>query len=141
MSKKAYTQKKNVSKENLNKSTMTTQKEQTHGSAKKTNNSASNSKELIEKHTIPNTPFTVVRQDTEWFVLMGMYRLTEPLKSKKEACAIAARFNWDNLMKVMRVMMEQFHKEKTQEAKIESIKKTNEHLTQQTVERNFPEQD
>lgn len=80
--------------------------------AKETTNLQSESNELIERHTIENTPFTVIRQDKEWYVLMGKYRLTEALKTKDEAFASALDESWNRILQVIMIMIQDNEKQR-----------------------------
>lgn len=61
--------------------------------------------ELIEYHEIKDTPFTIARQDKDWFVLMGKYRLTQNLQTKEEAIKEARSKSWIRIMQVINIMM------------------------------------
>lgn len=90
------------------------------GIAKKTSNKKSNSKQLVEYFPVDDTPFTVARNDQEWFVLMGKYRFTEALKTKKDAMRNARAMTWTRILQVVKVMMED---EKQEQAKQQAIDK------------------
>lgn len=50
-----------------------------------TNNSPSNSKELIKRTNVDNTPFTVIKPLNEKaFITVGKYRIPEPVFEKTE---------------------------------------------------------
>lgn len=40
---------------------------------------------LVEQEKIPGTPFTLIRQDEKWFIVIGNSRITEPERTKQEA--------------------------------------------------------
>lgn len=62
--------------------------------------------QLIEKEEVEGTPFTVVKQDDVWFILMGKYRLDPtPFPTKKEAIRDARRFSWDKIVQVAQIMI------------------------------------
>lgn len=81
--------------------------EELNGYAETTDNSNSNS-ELIERIQVENTPFTVIRQEEKWYVTLGMYRLTNDLENKEDAIADAQREDWERLMQVMGIMIENY---------------------------------
>lgn len=39
---------------------------------------------LTEREPIKGTPFTLIKQDEQWFMVMGDYRVTETTKTKEE---------------------------------------------------------
>lgn len=58
----------------------------------------SEDREIIPVH---NTPFTAVRSNNRWDVIMGKYRLANELESKEDAIAWALRIDWDKIMTVI----------------------------------------
>lgn len=62
----------------------------------------------IEK--IPNTPFTLIRQENKWFITMGNYRITEPTKTKAEQLKKLETEKWNLIMHITIITQE-----KTQE--------------------------
>lgn len=84
----------------------TEQQESTLGIVNKTAKQKSNSKQLVEYFPVDDTPFTVARNDQEWFVLMGKYRFTEALKTKKDAMRNARAITWTRILQVIQVMLE-----------------------------------
>jgi hypothetical protein len=67
---------------------------------------------LVERENVENTPFTIYKHEKEWFVLIGMYRLSESFKTKEEALEDAKRTDWERMMQVMGVMIENYNKNK-----------------------------
>ncbi|AXH75056.1 MAG: hypothetical protein [Microviridae sp.] len=78
------------------------------------NNSESSSKELVEKIQIENTPFHAIRMDDKWFLVMGKYRLSEPVQTLEEVKADAADASWFRIMQLIQIMLEE-DKTKTNE--------------------------
>lgn len=39
---------------------------------------------LTERKQIAGTPFTMIRQEDKWFIVMGDYRMTEPTETEDE---------------------------------------------------------
>lgn len=68
------------------------------------------SSKLVEHVQIENTPFTVVRHEDKSYVMLGNYRLTEGMKTIVEAEEDAKRFDWERIMQVIGVMIEEFKK-------------------------------
>lgn len=86
------------------------------GLVNENDNKKSNGKEqLIEYHEIKNTPFTVARNGTEWFVLMGKYRFTEDMKTRQAATREAKSMTWTRIMQVITVMINDHEQEKQKE--------------------------
>lgn len=77
-------------------------------------NKQSGNEQLIEYHPVKGTPFTVARQNKEWFVLMGKYRFTQDLKSRREATKEALKMNWERIMQVIQVMITDNEQQKEQ---------------------------
>lgn len=69
-------------------------------------------KQLLEQHRIANTPFTAVKFEDKWFLTMGKYRLTEPLKSKHECEQEAKDASWNRLMAIMKIVIMEHEAEK-----------------------------
>jgi len=68
--------------------------------------------QLVEYEQVPNTPFTIVKQNDKWFVTMGKYRLSEQLETKQEALEESQNESWFRMMQIMRIMIEQYEVEK-----------------------------
>lgn len=77
-----------------------------------TNNNDSNSNnELIKMHEVENTPFTLIETEEGIHVMLGKYRLTaEPFTDANSAYQDAKRTDWERMMQVMGVMIEEFKK-------------------------------
>jgi len=84
----------------------TTQQKSTHGSANKTDNTKSNSNQLVEYKQIPETPFTAARMEDKWFLLLGRYRLTKEgeMKSYNDCAKATKDVSWHRLMQVMHIV-------------------------------------
>lgn len=91
--------------------TKNTMKDESLGNAKETNKQNSNY-ELIERIEIEDTPFTAIRNDKEWFLTMGKYRLTEPLQSLKEVKENAEKSDWFRVMQIIGIMIEEYETKK-----------------------------
>lgn len=90
----------------------TTDTEETHGTVNETDKPKSNSDQLLEKIEIENTPFTAIKVEDKWFLMMGKYRLTEAL-TKDEVLAASLDESWFRIMQVIKIMIEDHDKEKT----------------------------
>lgn len=113
----------------MKKETRITDTEETSGIAKETGKQPSgkiktdeellkrdpNSKQIIEKIDIENTPFTAVKADQEWFIMMGKYRLTKGIKSKDEALAAGLDESWWRIMQVIQIMIDEHEYRKGKE--------------------------
>lgn len=78
---------------------------------------------LIEKFEVEDTPFTIVRQDKDWYVLMGKYRMTESLSGKAETEEFAKRFDWQIIMQVIGVMIEEYQNINEIRERLEELEK------------------
>lgn len=78
---------------------------------------ASGNEQLIEYHKVEGTPFTIARNGKEWFVLMGKYRLTEDVKTRRNAMQNALKMTWDRMMQVMQIMITDELNEREQQSK------------------------
>lgn len=68
--------------------------------------------QLFEQIPIENSPFTAVKMEDKWFLTMGKYRLTEPLKSLEECRIEAKDASWLRIMQIMKIMIEEDHAER-----------------------------
>lgn len=91
----------------------TTTQENTETSAKKIINSKSNSK-IIDQQPIEGTPFLAVKYGDQYFLALGKYRLTEPLPSLEACIEETKDTSWMRLLQIMRVVAEEFYKEKNE---------------------------
>lgn len=66
--------------------------------------------ELITRIEIKDTPFTVLKNNEEYFVLLGKYRLSEGYRTPEEAEINAKHWTWDRIMQVIGVMIEEYKK-------------------------------
>lgn len=91
------------------------------GLVNENDNKKSNGKEqLIEYHEVKGTPFTVARNGTEWFVLMGKYRFTENMGTRIKATREANAMTWTKIMQVIQVMITDNENEKNKNSQITS---------------------
>lgn len=61
---------------------------------------------IIEKYEIPETPFTAVKLNDQWFLMMGKYRLSQtPFKTLKETLIESENVNWDRVLQVIQIMI------------------------------------
>ena len=84
-----------------------TQKELSSNYTEQANNNASTSDQIVEQHKVENTPFTIVKVDTQWFLTMGKYRLTEPTPTREETEAQVHDVTWNRLVQVMMIITEE----------------------------------
>lgn len=78
--------------------------------------------ELIDVTPIEDTPFMVVRHDETYFLALGKYRLTEPMKDKDSVISYAKDTSWAIIMSIMKIVCIEHDAEKE---KKEEIKKSN----------------
>lgn len=78
-----------------------------HGNVKETDKQQSGNKQILEYKKIPDTPFTAVRVDDVWYLLMGKRRLTAELPSL-EACEEEAKdASWMRIIQVMMAVIDE----------------------------------
>ena len=95
-----------------------------NGNANETDKqNSSDDRQLVEMHRIANTPFTAVKANDEWFLIMGKYRLSEKLESKEACEEMVKDTSWDMLMRIMHIIVEDYHQQK------EAINKMTANLT------------
>lgn len=68
----------------------------------------SENEEMIERKPINETPFTAVKYDGKWFVMMGRYKMSEDLGSEEACIEDAKDASWHRIMQVMGVMIEEY---------------------------------
>jgi hypothetical protein len=64
-------------------------------------------RELISKTEIPNTPFTVVNIDNEFYGVMGKYRLTEGVETEQKCIELVSEISWNRLIQVILILKEE----------------------------------
>lgn len=69
------------------------------------NNNGSDSRELIEKKQIPETPFTAIRIEDKWFLTLGKYRLTNPVENYDLIEAEANNTSWERILQIMKIVV------------------------------------
>lgn len=70
------------------------------------------SEQLMQYHQVKDTPFTIIKHEKGYTVMLGKYRLSEDYESIGEAMKDAKRMDWDRIMQVMGVMIEEYKNEK-----------------------------
>ena len=63
--------------------------------------------ELIKRTEVVNTPFTIIETPEGKFLAMGKYRLTEPMENMVELLAEANEFNWNRMVQVTMILIQQ----------------------------------
>lgn len=69
-------------------------------------------KQLTEYEQVKGTPFTAVKDNGKWYVLMGKYRLTESFETKTEAVKDAEEITYFRIMQVFQIMMQDYEDQK-----------------------------
>lgn len=64
----------------------------------------SNEKALVEVVDIEGSPFKAIKNEKEWHVVLGRYRLTEALESFEKCKEDAQRTDWNRLIQVMTIV-------------------------------------
>lgn len=94
-----------------------------NGSASPTTNLTSlEGKELIESIPIKTTPFTAVRVDEKWHLVMGKYRLVPDLESLEDCELAAFNTSWDMILNVIAIMIEEYKVTERNEKEIEDLR-------------------
>lgn len=65
------------------------------------------SKQIVERIEIENTPFTAIKTGEEWHLTLGRYRLTQALKTKDEALAEGLNESWWRIMQIIQIMIDE----------------------------------
>lgn len=82
-------------------------------SAKKNKKTSSNVKdEIIQRTEIKNSPFEVITRDGEHWGVMGNYRLTEVVSSKKQLINELEKVTWNRIIQVVMILSEITEKRK-----------------------------
>lgn len=63
--------------------------------------------ELVERIEVKDTPFTIVKVNGEFFGTMGKYRITEPVEDLEECKKSLEGFNWNRVMQVVMLLVEE----------------------------------
>lgn len=92
----------------------------TQQSVKEINKQNSNS-EMIKRHDVKDTPFTIIETESTLFGTMGSYRITEyESKEKKTAEKLSnelKNFNWNRVIQVVMLLTETLRAEELIEKK------------------------
>ena len=78
------------------------------GNAKKANSKNSIGEQLVIKEEVSGTPFHIVKSQSGYFVAMGRYRISNEIKTLTLARKEANQINWDKLMTVIGVMLDNY---------------------------------
>lgn len=81
------------------------------------NNSASDSKQLVERINIKETPFEAVKFDEKWYLIMGKYRLTEGLNAFEDVGNQAFDTSWFRIMQIIQIMIDENHEKRLKAVK------------------------
>lgn len=93
----------------------------TQNNAEKTHKQKSST--LIERKEIPGTPFTMIKQANEgeqyqYFIVMGDYRLTEPVYKEEEALEKLVTEHWRIIASIIAITTEKMLEVKQQKEDI-----------------------
>lgn len=69
-------------------------------------NSNSETKQLIEREQVEETPFNVITINGVSFGTFGQYRITEEYNTKKQCEHELKRITWNNIIKIMTLVHE-----------------------------------
>lgn len=93
-----------------NNKTTASENSQTNAKAQDKQNS---SEQLMQYHQVKDTPFTIIKHEKGNTVMIGKYRLSEDYETAEEAMKDAKRMDWDRIMQVIGVMLEEYKNEKS----------------------------
>lgn len=60
---------------------------------------------LLEFIPIEDTPFTAARNDKDWYLMIGKYRLTEKMESLEAVIENSKNTSWDRLIAIFEVVI------------------------------------
>lgn len=66
---------------------------------------------LTDIQQIEGTPFTAVKAGDLYFLALGKYRLSEPMPSMEHVKEDAKRADWERLLQVIGVTIEEYNKQ------------------------------
>ena len=72
---------------------------------------ASNVKSNLTYNPIDNTPFAVVKQENEYWIILGSYVIEKGHTNEKEAIESAKDFSWNRVMQMISSMMHALNKQ------------------------------
>jgi hypothetical protein len=70
-----------------------------------------NNKQLIEREKIEGTPFTLIKQNEQYFLVMGDHRLTEPTKNRETTMIKLENEKWLLMTQVVICILESMNKQ------------------------------
>lgn len=73
-----------------------------HGSAENTSKQELNSEEFYKQ--VEGTPFTVIKKENKYYVMMGKYQLTLEHETQENAVKDAETMTWDRIMQVCMII-------------------------------------
>ena len=62
--------------------------------------------ELVKRHDMKDTPFTICENEEGFFGAVGLYRITEVLKTKKAVEEALKPITWNRLVQVVLILIE-----------------------------------
>lgn len=91
---------------------------------KETNaNEATVNEELLKVEQIEETPFAALKQDKEWYLILGKYKLTQALKSKEECEEAAKDASWNRVMQVVAIVISESDEITSIKKELQELKK------------------
>ena len=63
-------------------------------------------KELLERHEVENTPFTIIGTEGKYFGSMGKFRITEPKGTKEEIEKELGEITWNRIVQIILLLLE-----------------------------------
>lgn len=82
-----------------------------------------NSSELIERHPVPGSPFHIIKQNEEWFLTMGNYRLSNEMFSMGEVEDYIKEQQWNIILSMMEIQERTYDIRKQMAEELKEIQK------------------
>lgn len=84
----------------------------TKSSAKSTDKkNSSKNKELIKREDVDGTPFTIVKTEGQYFIAIGLSRITEKTENKKDLLKLIEEKDWTLLMNAVVAVSQHVNKQ------------------------------
>lgn len=80
---------------------------------------------LINYEKIKDTPFTLVHQNDDWFIIMGNHKITTPTKTKEETLEKLKTEKWFIILTIAAIVESVHHKLRTHKQNDELLEQFN----------------
>lgn len=117
----------------MSQSTKTKQSEQLNIQENAENNPNKNYP-LAEREPILGTPFTLIRDNEKWFMVMGDYRVTETTKTKEEQIDKLDTEKWLLIMHICIISVQKIQQEQARQIEADIKRRTEQNITSYETE-------